>query len=67
MPKPPPSPSIQMPPTPPPPPMFGQQPPGAANRVKAQSDRAKAFSGSLMGSQLSAASTGQKTLLGATG
>jgi hypothetical protein len=43
---------------------FGQDVPGAALRTQGQKAQQKAFSGSLMGSQLQAANVGGKTLLG---
>lgn len=48
-------------------PAFGQDTPGAGLRAKGQQAQAKAFSGSLMGSQLQSANTGGKTLLGQAG
>lgn len=52
---------------PPSPPVFGQEQPGAALRKKGQEAQARAFGGSLMGSQLQSANTGGKTLLGQAG
>jgi len=52
---------------PPAPPAFGTDQPGAALRKKGQDAQKAAFSGSLMGSQLQAANTGGKTLLGQAG
>lgn len=51
-----------------PPPMFGAaQTAGAQFRKQQQSDRARAFGGSLMGTQLASANVGGKTLLGQAG
>ena len=52
---------------PPQPPVFGQEQPGAGLRKAGQKAQAQAFAGSLMGSQLQAANTGGKTLLGQAG
>lgn len=63
----PPAMQIAMPQATPTPPLFGMKAQGADLRKTAQADRAKAFGGSLMGSQLTAANTGGKSLLGQTG
>jgi hypothetical protein len=49
------------------PPVFGQDAPGAGLRQQGQQAQAKAFGGSLMGSQLQSANVGGKTLLGQAG
>ena len=52
---------------PPQPPVFGAEQPGAGLRKQGQKAQAAAFGWSLMGSQLQAANTGGKTLLGQAG
>jgi len=62
-----PPPNISMLPKPPKAPVFGQEAPGAQLRQQGQQAQAKAFGGSLMGTQLQAANIGGKTLLGQSG
>ena len=52
---------------PPPVPVFGKDLAGEELRTEGKKAQARAFSGSLMGSQLQAATTGGKTLLGQAG